>query len=551
MRTSAFACLIVFAFLRAASAAPAPSEPQVRGWLSLAWDAHDSGLFEEALGYLREVPPGSSLEAEGAWLRAECLYDLGRYREAAEVLTSEAARALEDRDAFLLDVYWDWAWEATGREAWGEVAEVLARARKALPADPSLRELALASRFRAAVAARVDGERRRLPSGEEVAVRKLGAPPVGSGWRRAWPWRTDLRWVPQVTMEQWMPRTAARLRREGRALWVKVPTEALLGRLAQEARRAGLGVAREPSGLWVTLGEEEEFVDAREWAARAAAEGLGAAGAAASAVGRTRDRLEARAALVAWVGEHAEGLRVERHGAELGLTHPRTGRRFWLDPDAWAETLASEPEQWEGFWRELTAELARPARPFRCFCGRPAVLRETLVAEPGPALVFDRGPGFSVAVLALCPFHQQVVTDELLAQWGVSPEQAWERARQDAVGEAWEVTFAREQAEGGEYLTLRGEGVASLARSPELLLGALERVEGATVRGRSVRVLAPGPSSLVVLPEAAPEPVARAAVERVLLEAARQGGAVERLDFAATLRLPRRGKGTFRVSLAE
>ncbi|NOY44540.1 MAG: tetratricopeptide repeat protein [Deltaproteobacteria bacterium] len=121
---------------------------QDRGWLSLAWDAHEAGLFEEALSYLGEIGPDSELGAEAVWLRAECLYDLGRFQEAARVLEGPGAEAVEDREAFLRDVYWDWVWaELTAGRYEGAVA-VAERMARVLPDDPYAEVLLGAARFR-------------------------------------------------------------------------------------------------------------------------------------------------------------------------------------------------------------------------------------------------------------------------------------------------------------------------------------------------------------------------------------------------------------------
>ncbi|HSH70850.1 MAG TPA: hypothetical protein VK997_13085, partial [Deferrisomatales bacterium] len=137
------------------SAAP---EAVHRGNLSLAWDAHDSGLCGEALAYLGEIPAESPLAARAAWLRAECWYDLGEYSQAAGALVAPEAAGAEGREELLLDIYWDQVWEATGREAYGQALQILAEALSALPGDPDLAALSAATRYRQQVAEGLAGE---------------------------------------------------------------------------------------------------------------------------------------------------------------------------------------------------------------------------------------------------------------------------------------------------------------------------------------------------------------------------------------------------------
>ncbi|MHB8765981.1 MAG: hypothetical protein ACYDA8_16820, partial [Deferrisomatales bacterium] len=164
--------LLLLPWLAAAPAAAAPSRDAVdRGHLSLAWDAHDAGLTDEALGYLGQIRPGSVVAADALRLRTECLLDLGRFPEAAEALEAPSAATLAGRDALLLDVYWAWAWDATGREAYAEALGVAERGLRALPGELELAAFAEASRFRAAVATALARGDARTASGEELMIR--------------------------------------------------------------------------------------------------------------------------------------------------------------------------------------------------------------------------------------------------------------------------------------------------------------------------------------------------------------------------------------------
>ncbi|MBE0617441.1 MAG: hypothetical protein IH608_05890 [Proteobacteria bacterium] len=288
-----------------------------------------------------------------------------------------------------------------------------------------------------------------------------------------------------------------------------------------------------------------------QWQYRAAAEGLGVSGAASLAALRGRERLADRRDLFRWVTENRRTLEVERKGGGILLRHPGTGRTFLLDPDGWVDVFRAPGDEWRDLWSALQLELARPGRPYRCFCGREVVLREVLVEDPAEAIVLEKGRGFVAVAAALCPLHHQYVTAEVARGWQVGAPELVARIRQDAEAHPWDVSFERGRAFGSPYLVLQGEGVSALGRSPDLLLGALEGVDGVALRGVTVRVLAPTPSTLVVVSEGAPDAVIEEAAARALLGLAPRAGPVERLNFRTEVRLPSRGRGAFQLSSAE
>ncbi|MBI5015930.1 MAG: hypothetical protein HZB55_10620 [Deltaproteobacteria bacterium] len=542
-------------------AAPAPASEAVdRGRLSLAWDAHESGLCEETLRYAQDISHGSAAEAEALWLKADCLSQLGRYPEAAAVLQGLGAEAVQDRDRLLEDVYYDWAVERSSREEYDRALDVLNHGLKARSGAPGLAALREATRFRRDLH-RVLGRPRlsagalRLPGGEEVAVRRRGERPAGDGWVRVYPWDGEASWVPDATLVEWMPSLALHLFHVRRSLWLKVPAAGLRRALEVEAGASTLSVRREEGGWSVGLEGEREYLEAAEWSFRAGVEGLGVRGAAAAAVAGARRSLEGRASLSRWIAVHAGGLQVRREGAVVRVRDVYTGRSHALDLAGWAKSYDPSSKEWQSFWSDLTAELARPAGPFRCFCGREAVVRETLLseadAEQSGALVAEKGRGYAVVLTALCPLHQQYVTRELVDAWGVTLRSVWDRARGDALAKPWGLTFERGEDNGTAYLTLEGEGVSSLARRPELLLGALEAVEGSEVRGASVAVVAPTASSLVVLRTRVSRDREQAAALRALLRGTRRGVGGERLGYRTHLRLPQTAAGVFEMRAAE
>lgn len=537
--------------------APATAAPRTeaveRGNLRLAWDAHGSGYFREALVYLEGIREDSALAAEAAWLRAECLLELGRFEDAVSFLEGPLGAIAEARDELLRGAYWDWAWDATGRESYDEALHILQRAFRALPGDRALAPLAEATRFRAALALALrTGDEGALATGEAAALRPEGLPPRGTQWVRAYPWRADLPWVPQLTAKEWMPSLAERLEREAKVLWIRIPAEALERRTRAEAVEGSLsakGGGGQP--LRVSDGQGSVLLSAAEWSYRAAAEGLGVRGAAASAVAWAAERLEDREALLRWIQANRRDLSVHPGDEAVVVRHPGTGRTFLLDPAAWAGAFRGPGGEWAEFWADLQAELAKPARPYRCFCGREVVVRAVLLADPGEALVLEKGPGFAVVGAALCPLHHQYVTPALAHSWGEGAAAIAARIRRDAERHPWQISFYRGETEGRSYLVLEGEGASALGRSPELLLGALEGVDGIAARGRTVRVLAPSPSALVIADSDLPDAVANAAAARVLLGLAARDDAVERLDFRSLVRLPERSKGAFRLEHAQ
>lgn len=552
--------VLVSAGLAAADAPARPSEAMERGRLSLAWDAREAGLCEEVLGYVAEIAPDSTVSSDALWLRADCLSTLGRYAEAAAVLEGPGAERVQDRDRFLEDVYADWAWDCTAREAYGEAASVLGRGLARQPASRWLSALRDATRFRAELqralaGSRAAGASARLSGGEEASLRRRGDRPAGGGWILAYPWEGESDWVPDATLEHWMPGLAARLDRTARSLWLRVPEAGVRRALESAARSTGLAVKRAGDGWTVRLGDEETVLDADEWSFRAAVEGLGAEGAAASALARARERLDGRRRLLRWVDENRGTLDVSREGAALRVKDPRSRRSHTLDLEAWADSYDPSAAEWTEFWADLTAELARPAGAFRCFCGREAVLRETLLPpgaeESSGALVLERGRGYAVGLTALCPLHQQYVTAELLSAWGVTVRAALERAQGDARAKPWELAFERGAEGGTDYVSLEGEGAAALARHPDLLLGALEAVEGRAVRGTAVAVVAPTASSLVILRDGVSKQREQIAAARALFRGARRGAGGERLGYRARLRLPQSAAGVFEVRPAE
>lgn len=531
-------------------AAPSPAAVD-RGRLSLARDAHDSGRCEEALGYLAEIAQGSPVIGEAGWLRAECLFDLARYPEAAVALQGLAVDP-DERTRFLLDVHWAWAWEATAEEDYREAELVCRRGLTAVPGDLMLESLWQASRFRGALAAVAQRERAILETGEEVAVLARGQRPAGPGWVRAYPWDLGHPWVPKVTLDDWMPSLGARLDRLGRALWVRLPKGVLDKEVLRAAGAAGLRVRPADDGVALSLVREWVSVAYGEWGFRAAAEGLGGRGAALGAVAEARLDLEDGEALWSWAEAHRGDLAVTRDGRAILVRDPRTGRSARLDPRVWPRDPRDGQAEGRELWMELRVELRRPARPFYCFCGREARLREVLVADPGRAVAVERGRGYAVVLTAQCLLHQQSVDSHLLWQWGVTEAEARTRALADGAVAPWELWFGRGEAAGVRYLVLEGDGASGLARRPELLLGAVEAADGAGARGSAVRVHAPASSFLVVTPAGAPEGASEAAAAQAILGASRRGWrSVERLDYRATLQLPAARVGQFRLTAAE
>ncbi len=547
-----FLFLVTLGWPAGSPGAPTPTAVD-RGRLSLARDAHDSGRCGEALRYLEEIPRGSAVAGDAAWLRAECLYDLGQYAAASRALEGVGADP-EERADFLLDVYWAWAWEATAREDYAAAAGVCRRGLAALPGELSLGALEGATAFRAALARMVAAGRDRgsLASGEEVAMVPLGRRPEGSGWVRAYPWDLGTPWVPRVTLGDWMPSLAARLDRTARALWLRFPAGSLARELPRAAAGAGLRVHPAEGGVGLRRGQEVVPVTYREWEFRAAAEGLGGSGAALAAVSEAHLDLEEAEAFWSWVELHRGDLVVSREGGALAVRDPRTGRSARLDPRAWSRDGRSWGGDQPELWAELRRELRQPSRPFRCFCGRDLRLREALVAEADRGAVFERGGGYAVILTAQCPWHQQTVGRDLLAQWGVTEAAAWARARADGAAVPWELWFQRGEVGGVRYLVLEGEGASGLARYPALLLGAVEAADGAGARNSAVRVFSPSSSFLVVTPAGAPERVGEAAATQAVLGASRRGRrSLDRLDYRATVELPATRVGQFRLTAAD
>ncbi len=512
-----------------------------RGHLSLAWEAHDEGLCGETLVHLAEIRPGSPLAPEAMSLEADCLYELGRYRDALGALSTPAGRQVPDRAGFVVDVVWDWAWRATVAGSFEEARQAVAAGQRlAGPEDPYLRALAEMVAYRGRVAADL------AAGGGDLASHGPSRPP-GTGWVRAAPWDGRGRWIPDAFPDEWLPGRES----GSRALWLRVDLAELRGAVAVAAARLGLRLeARGPDWSLVGPGAWSVDLDPAELQFRGALEGFGADGAAWLAAARAAGQLAGMEVLATWVEHNAGSLSVSRSDGVLWLEHPRTGRRLALDPSAWWDGFDPPDGAWAGFWSDLVAELGRPPRPYRCFCGREVVLREVPTREPGDAVVVERsGDAVAVVLAALCPEHVRYVTAALLEEWGVGVRDVLERARADRESRPWALTFRRGEAAGAPYLVLNGDGVATLARDPSMLLGALQAVDGRAAGGRAVRVVAPTPSVLVVLPDGPAGAAAeRAATTRALRGAWSPPGGLERIDYRVRVRLPDgRGLGVFRV----
>ncbi|MBI5440585.1 MAG: hypothetical protein HY900_05155 [Deltaproteobacteria bacterium] len=554
------ACFLLLCLLPASARADPRTEALDRGRLSLAWDARVSGECDEALRYLTDISPAAKKAPEALRLRSECLLDLGRYRDAVEVLGSAGAAAMPDREAWLEEAFDEWAHDLTGREDYQGVRRMVAQRGSMLPQSLALRSLDEAARFRSEAKLALGPSARtvRLRTGEELRIAPLKGPRSPRGWTRAYPWLGEDTPVPRTTLAEWMPSLAAKLDGRGQGLWAHIPHAALLGALGEEARRGGLELKRARGETSVGRGSDRILVDLREWTFRAAAEGLGIRGAAAAAVAQADRELRNRALLAGWISERKGELEVMRDEDLLRIRNARSGRTYDLDLAAWAASFEPESKDWLEFWSGLVCELEEAPGRFLCSCGRPAVLREVLLpagssgAEGGPSVV-EKGSGYELALLAVCPSYERYVNDEVLKDWGVTLAAAAEKAKADARQAPWELTFRRGDADGVPYVVFEGEGASSLVLRPELLLGALEAVEGAAVREKSITSVAPTVSSLAVLEGLDPvRPAAvRRALVRVLLDAAQAGTLTERVSYAARVRLPTRGAGAFRVRPAD
>jgi hypothetical protein len=521
--------------------------------LNLAWDARLSGDCAETLKYLSEISPASGGAPEVVELRAECLLETRRFPEAVELLKSAASDGVPDREVLLEELFGEWAAALTADEKYGDVRRIVAEGRSLVPGSLFLHAVERAASFRAEVRRAVGRRLRtvRLSSGEELLIAPRGSF-VGRGWIRVYPWLGGASPVPRATLRDWMASLADRLDRRREALWVRVPERAWGRALRHEAQRLKRDLRPTPGGFFVVRGSERVFVDPFEWTFRAATEGLGVLGAAAAALAEADRELRDRTALVQWVKEQGGEFEVSRDEDLLRLRHRRSLRSYDLDLSAWAAAFDPASREWSAFWSDLLCDLEARPKPFSCSCGPPVVLREVLLAAgssgagDGPVVV-EKGRGYELGLLAICPGYERYVTGQLLEDWGVGLSAAARRATADAVHVPWEIAFARGEADGAPYLLLEGEGVSSLAVRPSLLLGALERVEGADVRERTFTVVVPSAASLLVLPEPANRAAVRRASLRFLLDAARQGSLRERCWYLSRVRLPAKAEGSFRV----
>lgn len=556
-RLSLISSLALLAALFAVLAAFASDAPEARGKLSLAWDEYESGRCEAALAYVAGVDAiegegGDELAEDLAWLKVECLRNVGRYDEAAKILEGDESANYEWRDGAWRYLITEWSGSATEAERYDEALEILKRGGKFLPDDRLFPGLAASTAYRKELSSEIlAGKGGRLSGGGELKVVDKAQEVAEQGWVRTCPpseedWSADFE-----DCTHWMPTAVKKLRDEGKTAWLKIPPADYRKALEFEAGKAKL----EPGfgGSEVIFSKDgyswaEKLDDSRLDAAR---EGLGLRGGALLLVADAARRIDLQREFISWVRGNSEDVSILIEKDELVVKKARTGRvaRFRLTD--WVAVFGEDSYNWERLWAEVVEELGKPMRPWVCFCGKEMVLREALSSRWDGLVTSWKGEGVASVFFASCPDHWMAVTPESLKNWGVTAADAVKRASRQASETAWELSFQKDGDKGVEYFILAGTGASAIARKPALILGLMQTIEGRDMRGQTVKVWAPLSDALVLGPASLPDEVGAEGAKKALALVGQHGAWSGPLRYKATVNLSGKPEGNFSLTGVE
>jgi hypothetical protein len=533
---------------------------EARGWLNLAYDSFDSKLFAEAESYLKEAAAGSPVEEDIVYLLVEVLYRQEKYKECVALLEGGRGQVLPERVGLLEDLYSAWSWTHIETENFKVAKELVDKGTSSLGGSDYLSSLSRAYAYREDV--RVAASRRRdakLKGGGKLSLSKLGEADKDGDWLRVCPPSNEVFRTAVLTCEDWLPLTAAELDGEGLALWIAVEPAELMAALEFEAGRLAMTV-NPVNSTNVLLRDKgsSTAVDVEELRTRCAVEGLGIRSAALMAAHEARDELDGFAELLGWVKANIGELTVTPYGNGITLEHPGTERTFELGYLGWLDLFSVYPDDWSVFWGELSRELGREARPYRCFCGREVFVRESYLSKSGAQATgvtadeLTQVEGDRWGVVAYCQKHRMLLGDETLAEWGVSRAEVLEKCRLQAIESPWELLFRTLRISGGDVFFLTGGGATALSRNTDVLLGVVEQFQGRSMAGETIKVWAPADEVLIV-----------GGVETTAEEVGVEADKFLRMlnmphvapglynGFEETIRLPQKRRGTVRLQAME
>jgi len=527
--------------------------PEARGRLCLAWDEMESGRCKGALSYVGDIgaiegDEGDDLAEEVLWLKAECLRLTGKYAAAAQILESEGVSEFDWRDELWEYLILDWSREATSSGNYREAAAILQRGVKNTH-DPKIFEVLLRATSNRAEFAQFaeSGREGRLKAGGDLRLLPLGKTPGEPEWSRVCPPEDETWWAEWQDCTKWMAAGAKKLSQNAKAAWLRYPQSDFSAALVFECEQLGIAVSMDKNRALLSRGGFPFQVDLEVSRKRAALEGLGLRGGALMVVTEADRNLDAQRELVVWLRNNAHDLGVQVDKDSFVLKHLRTGRASRFHTGDWVDMFGEEPEEWEKLISEVQEELGREKRPFKCFCGRDMVLRETLTNHWEGLISTWKEDSVGAVLIAACPKHWILVTQETLDGWGVGVKEALERSVRQSTDAAWEVNFKRGASGTGEFAVFAGTGISGIARRPGLLLGVLEALEGKDLGGQTVKVWAPLPDALVV----GPATLEKEAASEGAKMAAHMLGAVDSsgsaMGYNATVKLPKRPEGSFKL----
>lgn len=530
--------------------------PEARGQLSLAWDEYDSGRCETALGYISEI---GAIEGEGAetlleealWLRCECLAGVGKFEEAAKLVEESWQAAYSWRDDVWRSVISEWAYSATSNGDYEGAQAVLTRGGRLAEAADYFAGLSAATAYRAELSSAVKvGREGRLTGGGELKFFETAPPASEQGWIRVCP-------KPQEAFgdgdycDEWMKSVGEKLSSEGKGAWIRLSAEDFRRAVEFEVSKSGLEADLGRPEAAFTRDGYRWYAELEEERKRAAMEGLGVRGGAKLLVAEAVRSIGLQKELVSWIRAHSDDASISVAGDDLVVKRAATGRVTKFRLTDWTEVFTEDRRSWETLWGEVLEELGRQMRPYRCFCGREMVVRETLVSRWEGLPTVWKGEGLASVLLAYCPNHWMLVTDEALKSWGVGRESAARRAAEQATDTEWELTFGREEQKGREYFVFTGTGASSIARKPGLLLGLMQAMEGKDLGGQTLKVWAPMSDALVLAPSASPDEVGEDGAKLAASMVGERHSWSGPFRYKSTVRLPKSPEGTFRLMSRE
>lgn len=540
-----------------AGAATLPA-PEARGFYALAYEELDAGRPEKAESFLREIDEitgdeGGVLFNDVLSLRLLALEKLGRFEDALNMLLGPAGERYswreESREHFfrLLVDRLSQEGDFEGALSW------LKKGRALLPTSLVLPALEKVVVYRKEFSGMVEGgQGGRFTTGGEMKVINASRRAPGQDWLKLCPPDEDAELELDAVCTDWSPKAHERLKEKKQAAWLHLTEDEAAAVYLAELKRHGLADIVEGAGEGRYGYHPYPDYDPQGWGSGSMIDGQGVSGGAAYfAVNAKRDS-DYSEKLLKWMDARSEDLKLFKTPNQVVAIHKRTNRSHVVHVREWASYFKGDEEEFNRTWNEMTAELGRPPRPFVCFCGREMVLRESLSDDWGDYLTTWEAGEMAAVVYAYCPEHSLLVHDELLSNWRVTPDEVAARVRTQAMEVVWELEFERFKAKSGEdYYAVYGASASGLSRSPGLILGLLEELEGSGQGERKVKLWVSHRDALVVGPGNLPDAVGAQTAKQSVKKLGYAGPGSGPFRFRQMMKLPLKPEGQFRLTAAQ